>query len=352
VHLHSRLVRLTFIAVLGTIAFGSSETAWFTNASAHAAGKITLQGTGATFPAPLYERWFREYNKRHPEVQINYQAVGSGAGIQQFTRGFVDFGASDAAMSDEEIARVSQGVILLPVTAGSIALAYNLPGVKALKLSREAYAGIFLGKITGWNDAKIVAANPGVKLPPTRITVVARSDASGTTYVLTNHLSAISPEWKSGPGIGKAVNWPVGIRAKGNPGVTALIKRTPGAIGYVEYSHAKRTRLDIAQLENKSGKYQQIEVASEKAALESVQLPPDLRAWIPDPSSPQAYPIVTYTWLLCHKTYAKPEVAKALKQVISYGLSDGQRLSSELGYIPLPASTIAAVSKAAEQISP
>jgi len=316
-------------------------------------GNITLQGTGATFPAPFYQRWFAEYHKVHPEVQVNYQALGSGAGVKQFTDGLVDFGASDAAMTDEEIKLVKDGVIMLPMTAGSVVLGYNLPGFTGdLRLSREAYIGIFFGKITAWNDPKIAAANPGVTLPATKITVVERSDGSGTTYVFTNHLSAISDEWKAGPGVGKSVNWPVGVSGKGNAGVTALIKQTPGAVGYIEYGYAKETKVPMAMLQNKSGNYVKVDLASEQAALAGVEMPADMRAWAPDPTGADAYPIVTYTWLLCYKKYAKPEVAETLKAVIHYGLTDAQKFSEELGYIPLPAGVVAAVTKAVDQINP
>jgi phosphate transport system substrate-binding protein len=316
------------------------------------AADVTLQGTGATFPAPLYQRWFTEYNKLHPEVQINYQALGSGAGVKQFQEGLVNFGASDAAMTDEEIATVKDGVVLLPMTAGSIVLAYNLPGgPPELKLSRDAYVGIFLGRITSWNDPKIAATNPGATLPDTKITPITRSDGSGTTFVFTQHLSAISDEWKNGPGTGKSVNFPVGVGGKGNPGVTALIKQTPGAIGYVEYGYAKQTQMPMAVLQNKAGAFVKADGQAEKAALSSVELPPDLRAWITDPTAPTAYPIVTYTWLLCYKRYADPKVRDALKGVIQYGLTDGQKFSEELGYIVLPPNVVTAVSKAVEQIS-
>jgi phosphate transport system substrate-binding protein len=319
--------------------------------NARAAG-VTLQGTGATFPAPLYQRWFTEYNKTHPEVQINYQALGSGAGVKQFQEGLVNFGASDAAMTDEEIAAVKDGVVLLPMTAGSVVLSYNLPGGPAeLKLSRDAYVGIFLGKITNWNDPKIASANPGVTLPDLKITPVTRSDGSGTTFVFTQHLSAVSDAWKSGPGTGKSVNFPVGVGGKGNPGVTALIKQTPGAIGYVEYGYAKQTNMPMAMLENKSGKYVKADLESERTALASVELPPDLRAWIPDPAAPAAYPIVTYTWLLAYKKYADPKIKDAFKGVVQYGLTEGQKFSEELGYIPLPENVVTAVTKALEQIS-
>ncbi|HKM99813.1 MAG TPA: phosphate ABC transporter substrate-binding protein PstS [Candidatus Binataceae bacterium] len=319
---------------------------------AFAAGEITLQGTGATFPAPLYQKWFAEYNKLHPEVQINYQALGSGAGIKQFQQGLVDFGASDAAMTDQEMAQVKNGAVLLPMTAGSVVLAYNLPGAPAeLNLSRDAYVGIFLGKITSWNDPAIAKTNPGTTLPATKITVVTRSDGSGTTFVFTSHLTAISDAWKSGPGAGKSVNFPAGVAGKGNPGVTALIKQTPGAIGYVEYGYAKQVGMPFATLENKSGKFVQASLESGKAALASVQLPPDLRAWITDPAAPDAYPIVTYTWVLAYKKYTDPKVAQTLKSVLNYGLTDGQSFSVDLGYIPLPANVVKEVGKALDGIS-
>src|SRR5262245_4327343 len=323
-----------------------------TGAGLARAADVTRQGTGATFPAPLYQRWFTEFNKMHPEVQINYQALGSGAGIKQFQEGLVNFGASDAAMTDEEIAAVKSGVVLLPMTAGSVVLAYNLPGAPpALKLSREAYVGIFLGTITNWNDPKIASANPGVTLPDMKITPVTRSDGSGTTFVFTQHLSAISDAWKNGPGTGKSVNFPVGVGGKGNPGVTALIKQTPGAIGYVEYGYAKQTQMPMAALQNKSGEFVKVSPESQSAALASVELPADLRAWIPDPTASAAYPIVTYTWLLCYKTYPDAKVRDALKSVIRYGLGDGQKFSDELGYIALPENVVTAVSKALDQIT-
>ncbi|MGO9607589.1 MAG: phosphate ABC transporter substrate-binding protein PstS [Candidatus Binataceae bacterium] len=320
---------------------------------AFAAGEITLQGTGATFPAPLYQKWFAEYNKLHPDVQINYQALGSGAGIKQFQQGLVDFGASDAAMTDQEMAQVKNGgVLLLPMTAGSVVLAYNVPGAPAeLKLSRDAYVGIFLGKITTWNDPIIAKSNPGTTMPDTKITVVTRSDGSGTTFVFTSHLTAISDAWKAGPGAGKSVNFPVGVAGKGNPGVTALIKQTPGGIGYVEYGYAKQVGMPFATLENKSGNFIQATLESGKAALASVELPPDLRAWISDPTPPDAYPIVTYTWVLAHKKYSDPTVAQTLKAVLNYGLTEGQAFSVDLGYIPLPASVVTEVGKAVAGIS-
>ncbi|HTW88099.1 MAG TPA: phosphate ABC transporter substrate-binding protein PstS [Candidatus Binataceae bacterium] len=343
------------ILFMGMVSFAGSLATLDGQSAALAAdseGPVTLQGTGATFPAPLYEKWFTDYNKAHPNVEINYQALGSGAGIKQFQQGLVNFGASDAAMTDEQMAAVKQGVVLIPMTAGCVVLGYNLPDAPSeLKLSREAYAGIFLGKITQWNDPIIAKANPGAKLPDTKITVVTRSDGSGTTFVFTSNLSAISEAWNKGPGKGTSVNFPVGVAGKGNPGVAALIKETPGAIGYVEYGYAVQTGMPMATLENKSGKFVKPSLEAGQAALASVELPANRRAWIPDPPAAEAYPIVSYTWLLCYKKYSDPKILATLKSIIDYGLTDGQKSSTELGYIPLPASVISADKKALGEIS-
>jgi len=312
----------------------------------------TIQGSGATFPAPLYQRWFAEYNKMHPEVQVNYQAIGSGAGIKQFQQGLTDFGASDAAMTDEQIAATKNGVQLIPMTAGIIVLTYNVPGApSSLRLSREAYTGIFLGKITNWNDPAIAKANPNVQLPDSKITVVSRSDGSGTTFVFTSHLSEVSPAWKSGPGKGTTVNFPAGVAGKGNPGVTALVKETPGAIGYVEYAYAYQNKLPMAVLENRSGNFVAPSLQSGQEALASVKLPSNLRAWLPDPPAANAYPIVTYTWMLLHTKYDDPKLAATLKALVLYGLSQGQSFTAELGYIPLPDSVISEDKNALAHIS-
>jgi phosphate transport system substrate-binding protein len=318
------------------------------SAAAYSASAQTkLNGAGATFPAPLYQRWIAEFTKADPKVQINYQGVGSGTGITNFTQGVVNFAGSDAAMTDEQIAKVKQGVVLVPATAGSIVLAYNLPGVENLKLSREAYTGIFLGKVTKWNDPVIAKSNEGVKLPDTPITVCERSDGSGTTFVFTKHLSAISPDFKSQVGEGTTVTWPTGVAGKGNDGVTALIKQTPGAIGYVEFGYAKNNKLTFAQLENKSGAFVKATAESGAATLNSTQFPAEiLRAWPSDPEAKDAYPISTFTWLLLYKKYDNKEISDALKKFVSYGLTDGQKFADELGYIPLP-KEIAAKSEAA-----
>lgn len=313
---------------------------------------ISLSGAGASFPAPLYQRWFKDYNESNPNIQVSYQSVGSGAGVKQFTAQTVDFGASDVAMKPEEIAQVDKGVVLLPMTAGSIVLAYNLPGVDGLKLSRQTYVDILLGKITQWDDPALVADNPNLSLPSQPIQVVYRSDGSGTTGVFTKHLSAISPEWKAGPGEGKTIEWPAGIGAKGNEGITAQLKQTEGAIGYVEFGYAELQGLQKATLENKTGNFVTPSFDAASKTLESVKLPENLVAFISDPEGAESYPIVTYTWLLAYKEYDDPQKAQALKEVIKWSLTEGQKVSKDLGYIPLPQNVVSKVEASANTIKP
>jgi phosphate transport system substrate-binding protein len=324
---------------------------------------VTLQGAGATFPAPLYKRWFLEYYKRHPEVRVNYQPIGSGAGIRQFTEGLVDFGASDAFMKPDEIKKAQEAgreVLQLPMTAGSIVLCYNLPGgapTGGLRLTRRAYVDIFLGKILSWDDPAIAKANPGVALPAERITVVRRADSSGTTNAFTSHLNAIDPAWKKdkgGPGAGKSIVWPGEnvIAGKGNEGVAALIDQTPGAIGYLEYGYADLAHLPMALVENKKGAFIQPSPESGQRAVGEAKITPDLHLKVEDPAGADAYPIVTYTWMLCRKKYDDPRAAAAIKDVLRFGLGEGQRISGELGYIPLPEPVAKKVLEAVETIKP
>ncbi len=319
-------------------------------ATAPAAGTVTLQGSGASFPAPLYSRWFREYGDKNKDVRVNYQSTGSGAGIKAFIAGQTDFGASDAAMTDDEIKEAKDNVILLPMTAGNIVLAYNLEGVTDLKLTREVYTGIFLGTIKKWNDPKIAAANPGAKLPKLDISVVHRSDGSGTTFVFTQHLAAISDKWKSGPGVGKSVEWPVGVGGAKNDGVAAQIHQTPGAIGYIEFAFAATTKQPSALLENKAGKFVAPSLKGSASALAAVELPADMRAWVTDPVGDDSYPIVTYTWILAHKKYDDKAKSAALKSVLKWSLTDGQKLSEGLFYVPLPDAVATNVLKAVDTI--
>ncbi len=314
--------------------------------------QVNLVGAGASFPAPLYQRWFQDVSSGTQNLQVDYQSVGSGAGIERFSQGLVNFGASDVAMKDEEIAAIEKGVYLLPMTAGSIVLAYNVPDVAELKLSREVYVDILLGKITNWNDERIAADNPDATLPDLPITVVYRSDGSGTTGVFTKHLSAISEEWKNSVGEGKTVQWPTGVGAPKNDGVTAQVQQTPGAIGYVEYGFAKTAGLATADLQNQSGNFIKPTAESAAATLDAVELPENLRAFITDPEGAQSYPIVTYTWLLAYQSYDDPEQAKAIEATIEYALTEGQAISGELGYIPLPPSVVEKVAATADQISP
>ena len=258
---------------------------------ATSAQAVQLSGAGATFPAPLYQRWAVEYNKLHPDVQVNYQSVGSGAGVKQFTAGTVDFGASDAAMNDKEIEKVAKGVVMIPATAGIEVFAYNLPGVADIKLSREAFVGIYLGTVTKWNDELIKKDNAGVDLPDLPINVAYRSDGSGTTYVFTQHLSAVSKDFADQVGTDKSVTFPVGVGGKGNEGVTALIKQTPGTIGYVEYGYAKGNGLQMAVVQNKSGNFIKPADDSGAATLSHMELPANLRAWPVDPAGKEDYPI-------------------------------------------------------------
>lgn len=307
-----------------------------------AEAQVLLRGAGATFPAPLYKKWIEVYTKQNPGVAIDYAVVGSGDGTVRFLEHTVDFGASDAALTDEQIARVKAGAKLIPATAGMVVLAYNLPGLAGpLKLSRDVYTDIFAGKIREWDDPRLTALNPGVKLPRQTITLVGRQDSSGTTYALSNHLSAVSTDWRDrGPGVGKVVDWPGhAMMARGNEGVASRIKISQGSIGYVEYGFAKRLGLAMAHLQNRAGRFIEPGPRSGQAALAAgvTQIPANLRAFLPDPVGDASYPIVTFTWLLLYGQYAEPERSAALKRFVEWSLTQGQSYSSELGYIPLPA---------------
>jgi phosphate transport system substrate-binding protein len=317
-----------------------------------AATPLTLNGTGASFPLFLYERIFSAYREQvDANVQVNYQPTGSAAAIQQMISGTVDFGASDVAMTDEEIAQVEAGVTLVPMTAGLVAIAYNLPTIdRSLKLTRQALADIFLGKVTQWNDAAIAAANPDITLPELPITLVHRSDGSGTTAVLTNHLSAVSPEWQETVGTGLNVAWPSGVGIKANAGVSAQIQQAEGAIGYVEYSYAQQLGLSIATLENRAGQFVAPSVTSGLQALSEVDMPDTLKVFVADPTGVGAYPIVTYSWILAYGQYDDAVKGQALKELLAWGLTEGQQFSESLGYLPLPESVAQAAIAAVEQI--
>jgi len=316
--------------------------------------EVTLNGAGASFPAPVYQKDFQQLKGKYPELTVNYQSVGSGAGVKQFSQDLVDFGASDVAMKDDEIKAVNGNVLMLPVTAGSVVVAFNLPGIETLNLSRTTYVDIFMGKITKWNDPAIQSTNPKVKLPDKTITVVYRTDGSGTTAIFTKHLAAISSTWKDKIGSGKTVKWPTEssfIGAKGNEGVTAQVQQTPGSIGYIEYSFAKENKLTVASLQNKSGKFVAPSNESSAEALAGIKLPENLRAFSPDPEAAAAYPIVSFSWLLVKKTGYDPDKAKALEMTVEFLLNEGQTTAAELGYVPLPANVREKVRDAVDTLS-
>ncbi|MEH1855681.1 MAG: phosphate ABC transporter substrate-binding protein PstS [Nostoc sp.] len=300
----------------------------------------TLNGAGATFPAPLYERYAREVKKKYPDLKINYQAIGSGGGIRQVIAGTVDFGASDAAMKDDEIAQVKNGAILVPTAGGAVSVVYNLPGVNSLKLSRATLPAIYSGQITKWNDAKIKADNPGVNLPDQTIKFAVRADGSGTTFIFTNHLSATSGYFKGRVGANTTPKWnlPNVLKGKGNPGVAAIVARTPGSIGYVEYSYAVQNNLKSALIQNKKGEFVAPSLESANAALSTVNFPDNYRVFVGDPG--QGYPIVGLTWIIVYKQYANASKADAIKKWINWVLKDGQQYNDDLNYTKIPSDVV------------
>jgi len=327
---------------------GSSSSG--SGASGSSGGGPSLVGAGATFPMPIYQKWFADYQKS-AGVHVNYNGLGSSAGINKITDGTVDFGASDNAMKDDQIAKVTKGVQLIPLTAGAVVVGYNLPELKApLKLTRETLAGIFLGKITKWNDPVIAKENPGA--PGTPIGVVHRSEGSGTTFVFTSHLAAISDAWKSGPKAGATITWPAGIGAKGNDGVAAQIKQTPGAIGYIEYSYAKSNGISTAELQNKAGKFVEANEKSGQAGLATIKWDDQLRGWNTDPEGDESYPIVTYTWLILYRDYGDAAKAKAIRDLVKYCLTEGQKEADKLGYLSMPSSAVERATKALDNVKP
>ncbi|MFL5350968.1 MAG: phosphate ABC transporter substrate-binding protein PstS [Hyalangium sp.] len=309
---------------------------------AAAADDVLINGAGATFPAPLYTKWFSEYNKLHPNLKFNYQAIGSGGGIQQVTNGTVDFGASDAPMTQEQLAKVPN-TVHIPTVMGAVVITYNVPGLESLKLTPETLAGIFLGKITQWNDPAIAKENPGAKLPDTALTVVHRSDGSGTTNIFTDYLSKVSAGWKSAVGSGTSVKWPTGLGAKGNDGVTGQVKSVPGSIGYVELAYANQNKLPVTALKNHEGNFVKptIETTSEAAA--GVDVPEDFRVSLTDAKGKNAYPMASFTYLLVQKDAKDSTKGEAMLRFIDWALHDGQKMAAPLDYAPLPQPVVAKV---------
>ncbi|MGB9595053.1 MAG: phosphate ABC transporter substrate-binding protein PstS [Candidatus Poribacteria bacterium] len=324
------LIILTIFCFLSSIAFSTN---------------IDLLGAGATFPLPLYTKMFDAYNK-NTGIKVNYQGVGSGAGITQLTNKTVDFGASDAFMSEEEMKKAGAELLHIPIAIGSVVLTYNLPDNPKLKFSPDTIAGIFLGKITKWNDPKIKADNASVSLPDMNISVIHRSDGSGTTYIFTDYLSKVSSEWKKGPGTGKSVNWPTGLGAKGNPGVAGLIRQLPGSIGYVELIYAFQNKMPVASIKNKSGVFVEPTTKSTTAAAR-ISLPADTRASITDTPAKDGYPIAGFTWIIIYKEQKygdrTKEKAEALMKLLWWMTHEGQSLVEPLQYAPLPKDVVAKV---------
>lgn len=301
---------------------------------------LTLNGAGATFPKPLYDRYFAEFSKKNPDLKVNYEAIGSGGGIKQLTAGTVDFAGSDAAMTDDEISKVSKGVVMVPTAGGAVALVYNLPGIRNLKLSRTVLPAIFTGKITRWSDAKIAADNPGVNLPNKPIRVVVRSDSSGTSFIFTNYLSALDSSIKAD----KAPTWNGNpLSGKGNPGVAALVQQTEGAIGYVESAYAKQGNLLTALVQNKASRFVAPTVEEANKAISKVTFPANFRVFEKDPAD--GYPITGLTWLLFYKQY-EPAKAEMVKKLVQWILSDGQAINNSLEYTQIPKDTASKVIQA------
>ncbi len=308
-----------------------------------------LIGAGATFPYPIYSKWFDEYNKVHPDVKINYQSIGSGGGVKQFTAKTVDFGATDGPMSDKELFGVDGKSLHIPTVLGAVVPTWNLPEVSELNFDGTLIANIYLGNIKMWDDAAIKALNPDAKLPSTPIIVVRRADGSGTTYCFTDYLAKVSPAWKSKVGMGKSVNWPVGLGGKGNEGVTGLVKQNKGAIGYVELIYAKENNLPYGAVKNKAGKFVKASVETVSSAAAGVPMPKDFRVSITDASGENSYPISTFTWLLVyeHNPSAK---GQTLKGFLEWMLDAGQKIAPQLGYAPLPVEVNAKVAAAIKSI--
>jgi len=303
-----------------------------------AAAQTTLNGAGATFPNPIYQKWFSEYHNAHPDLQINYQSIGSGGGIRQLSAGTVDFGASDGPMTDQQLVDAKQKIYHLPTVLGAVVPAYNVPGVSGeIKFSGPVLADIFMGKITNWNDKAIAKLNPGVSFPDRAIVIVHRSDGSGTSYIFTDYLSKVSSEWASGPGKGTSVKWPVGLGAKGNEGVAGMIRQMQGALGYVELIYALQNNIAFGSVQNASGSFVKASLASTTAAAASMKtMPADFRVSITNAPGKDAYPIASFTWLLVPAQWKDGGKSKMFTDFLTWMLDNGQGMVEQLNYAPLP----------------
>ena len=321
----------TTLAVLGfAVAVGSAAVA---------ADELLINGAGATFPFPLYSKWFSDYNKLHSELKFNYQSIGSGGGIKQITERTVDFGASDAPLTDEQLGKAA-GLLHIPTVMGAVVVTYNLPGVTTLRLTPEAIAGIYLGKITRWNDPLIAKSNPAAKLTDAAIAVIHRSDGSGTSAIFTDYLAKVSPDWQAQVGHATSVKWPVGLGGKGNEGVTGLVKQTPGSLGYVELAYARQNKLSVAALKNRDGAYVEPTITSTSAAAAGVEIPEDFRVSITNASGKTAYPIASFTYILVYQDQKDAKKGDAIAHFLWWAIHEGQKAAPALDYAPLPAPVV------------
>jgi phosphate transport system substrate-binding protein len=315
-------------------------------------GETTLNGAGATFPYPMYSKWFSEYNKLHPDVQINYQSIGSGGGIRQVLNGTVDFGASDGPMSDEQLKEAKTKILHIPTVMGAVVPAYNVAGVSGeIKFTPDVLADIFLGKITNWNNSAIAKANPAIKFPDQAMVVVHRSDGSGTTFIFTDYLSKVSKDWEGTVGKGTSVKWPIGLGGKGNEGVAGQIRQIQGSIGYVELIYAVENKITYGSVRNAAGNFVKATLDGvTEAAASAKAMPADFRVSITNAPGKTAYPISSFTWLLIPVQAKDPKKGKIIADFLDWMLNDGQKMANQLSYAPLPANVVEKVKAAIKQI--
>jgi len=328
------------IALIALVACNQGERPQSQSTEPAPAKKVTINGAGATFPYPIYSKWFSDYNKLHPNILINYQSIGSGGGIKQLTAQTVFFGASDSPMTDEQLKSAPGPILHFPAVLGAVVPAYNLPNNPQLKFSGPLLADIFLGKVKKWNDPAIAKLNPGVALPNLDLLVVHRSEGSGTNFIFCDFLSKVSPEFKQKVGASTSVNWPVGVGGKGNEGVTGLVKQTPGAIGYVELIYALQNNIRFGPVQNAAGVFMRASLDSVTAAAAAATIPPDFRVSITNAPGKDAYPISSFTWILLYQNPTDKERGRILVDFMKWALSDGQKDAAPLGYAPLPKQVI------------
>jgi len=337
------LTTVIFAALLLSVGYGSRPVS----------AQMLMNGAGATFPYPIYSKWFDEYTKVDPSVRFNYQSIGSGGGIRQITERTVDFGASDGPMTDDQLKKAPGDLLHIPTVLGAVVATYNLPGDPKLRFTPDVLADIFLGKITKWNDSRIASVNPGASLPDTPIIVVHRSDGSGTTYIWVDYLSKVSKEWEQKVGRGTSVNWPVGLGGKGNEGVSGQVKSMPGAIGYVELAYAIKNNLPAPMVRNHAGKFVQPSIQSTTAAAAGAakNMPSDFRVSLTNPPGDDAYPIASFTWLLVYKDQADAAKGRAMVKFLWWAIHDGQKYTSDLLYAPLPSQVVKEIEGKIRQIT-